>query len=304
MRQTWRKIGWIFNADQSSDWLHSHASVPLAEHLSEDLYRIYFSSRDSKNQSHTGFIVIDIKDPTKVLETSALPILSPGDLGCFDDSGAMASWITTHKQGRYLYYAGWNLGITVPFRNAIGLATAPDGQGFKKMFAGPIVDRTPTEPHFVGTCCVLNHNDAWKMWYLSCTEWRIKNDRPQHRYHIKYATSADGIAWDRKGVVSIPFDNDEEYAISRPCVLYEESLYRMWYSYRGDRYRIGYAESTDGMNWTRYDEQCGLDIEPEGWDSAMVEYPYVFRHKENLYMLYNGNGYGETGFGIAILENG
>jgi len=34
----------------------------------------------------------------------------------------------------------------------------------------------------------------------------------------------------------------------------------------------------------------------------MIEYPYVFEHKGERYMLYNGNGYGKTGIGIAVLE--
>jgi hypothetical protein len=29
----------------------------------------------------------------------------------------------------------------------------------------------------------------------------------------------------------------------------------------------------------------------------------VFEHDGALYMLYNGNGYGRTGFGIAVLEH-
>ena len=38
------------------------------------------------------------------------------------------------------------------------------------------------------------------------------------------------------------------------------------------------------------------------WDSEMICYPYVFEHKDDLYMLYNGNDYGKTGFGLAVLE--
>jgi hypothetical protein len=34
----------------------------------------------------------------------------------------------------------------------------------------------------------------------------------------------------------------------------------------------------------------------------MIEYPFVFDHKGQRYMLYNGNDYGKTGFGLAILE--
>ena len=306
MMQRWKKLGLIFNADQRHSWMYSHASVPLAEHLGGDLYHIYFSSRNHINQSYTGYITVNIRSPLNVLDVSSEPVIAPGELGCFDDSGAMASWITDVDDKRYLYYAGWNLGVTVPFRNAIGLAIADKGEptkSFKRAFKGPIVDRSASEPHFVGTCCVLYINGEWFMWYLSCTEWRIRDGKPQHRYHIKYATSIDGVNWIREGIVAIPFLNDEEYAISRPSVIYENNLFRMWYSYRGDRYRIGYAESTDGITWERKDVLCGLDTSQGDWDAYMVEYPYVFRHQKNLYMLYNGNGYGQSGFGIAVLED-
>jgi len=36
----------------------------------------------------------------------------------------------------------------------------------------------------------------------------------------------------------------------------------------------------------------------------MIEYPYVFYHKEKRYMLYNGNGFGKTGFGLAVFSEG
>ena len=34
----------------------------------------------------------------------------------------------------------------------------------------------------------------------------------------------------------------------------------------------------------------------------MVAYACVFDHRGSRYMLYNGNGYGETGIGWAVLE--
>jgi hypothetical protein len=80
----------------------------------------------------------------------------------------------------------------------------------------------------------------------------------------------------------------------------------MWYSYRAqkniDTYRIGYAESNDGISWVRKDEEIGIDVSNEGWDSEMICYPYIFDHNGKRYMLYNGNGYGKTGFGLAVLE--
>ena len=34
----------------------------------------------------------------------------------------------------------------------------------------------------------------------------------------------------------------------------------------------------------------------------MICYPFVFDYSGNRYMLYNGNEYGKTGIGLAILE--
>jgi hypothetical protein len=76
----------------------------------------------------------------------------------------------------------------------------------------------------------------------------------------------------------------------------------MWFASRGDVYRICYAESIDGRAWERKAVQRGAEPSEEGWDSEMICYPHVFDHGDRRYMLYNGNGYGRTGFGLAVLE--
>ena len=78
----------------------------------------------------------------------------------------------------------------------------------------------------------------------------------------------------------------------------------MWFCSRATAneptYRIRYAESPDGIHWTRRPDGPTLALSSEGWDSEMVCYPFVFDHGGRRYMLYNGNGYGKTGFGIAV----
>ncbi len=85
----------------------------------------------------------------------------------------------------------------------------------------------------------------------------------------------------------------------------------MWYSVRNGSdyrknteksYRIGYAESVDGIKWIRKDKDVGIDVSEEGWDIEMLAYPNVYRHKNKLFMLYNGNGFGQSGFGYAVLD--
>ncbi len=283
--------------------MQSHAAVPFAENLKEDIYRIYFTTRDSSNRSHVAYIDINIMDPGKVLEISKRPVLSPGALGTFDDSGAMGSWLVKLGEVRYLYYQGWNLGLTVPFRNSIGLAISEGVSHFNRYCPGPILDRTMFEPHFTATPCVILDGQKWRMWYLSCTEWFLDSGSPRHKYHIKYAESVDGINWKRQGIVAIDYKNKSEYAISRPSVIKNGADWEMWFSYRGDRYRIGYAKSIDGVTSERNDSNSGIDISTDGWDSEMIEYPFIFDHKGQRYILYNGNDYGRTGFGLAALES-
>lgn len=298
----WRKLGLVFCPSGETEWMQTHAAVPIAENAGGDLFKIYFSSRDRNNRSFTGYIVVDIFRSNKILELSAQPVLSPGALGEFDDSGAMATWLASYESRKYLYYIGWNLGVTVPFRNSIGLAISTQNNEFVRHSSGPIVDRSMNEPHFSASCCVLPDDDIWRMWYLSCTGWRMREGKPEHSYHIKYAESHDGINWQRDGVVAIDYANDQEYAISRPSVMRDKDKWRMWYSFRGQSYRIGYAESENGRQWSRLDAQVGINVSTIGWDSEMIEYPFVFDHNGRRYMLYNGNGYGQTGFGLAILE--
>jgi len=297
----WKKIGKIFAPSTNYSWMISHASNPTAEHLHDDVFRIYFSCRDNKNRSHIGFADIDITSPSKILKLSNKPILGPGDRGAFDDSGVSIACIKTVASKKFLYYLGWNLGVTVPWRNTIGLAIYnKKTQEFERFSKAPIVDRNTVDPFSTSYPFVIYDNRRYKMWYGSHLRWGTK---PKDMYHvIKYAESQDGISWVRKNIIALNFKSSHEYAISRPCVIKEKKLYKMWYSYRGTTYRIGYAESQDGISWTRKDEKVGINVSKSGWDSEMIEYPFVLDHKEKRYMLYNGNGYGKTGFGLAILE--
>src|SRR5262245_53957462 len=107
----WHKLGQIALPTKRPEWMVSHAAVPIAEPLDDHLVRVYFSSRDALNRSHTGSLVLDMREPHRVLDIATEPILAPGELGCFDDSGAMATWLTRCGERRMLYYIGWNLGV-------------------------------------------------------------------------------------------------------------------------------------------------------------------------------------------------
>lgn len=300
----WIKKGIIFNSDHNHPWMQTHASVPIADHLDNDIFRIYFSPRDSQNRSSIGFVDVDITDPSKILKISEEPILSYTNIGAFDDSGVTGSSIVNFEGKKYFYYIGWNVPKQIPFRWSIGLAISSDnGKSFKRFSEGPILDRNYVDPFLVSSPTVILENGLWRMWYISAVRCELKNNQFKAPYHIRYAESKDGINWERKGIVCIDFKDKSEFAIGRASILKDSDIYHMWYSYSSGNYRIGYAFSNDGINWTRDDENAGIDVSKSGWDSKSIEHSFVFRHKSTTYMLYTGNEFGKTGFGYAILEN-
>ena len=297
----WIKLGHVFCASGEHPWMLSHAANPVAEWRHGDVYRVYFSARDKDRRAHIGYVDIDLQKPQEILAISDEPVVAPGPIGTFDDSGTSMGCIVHHGGRRYLYYLGWNLGVTVPWRNSIGLAVSegPDAP-FVRVSPAPVLDRNHVDPYSVSYPWVIVEDGRWRMWYGSNLSWGTEQEQMNHLF--KYAESADGIHWHPEGIVALQFKDPSEYAMSKPSVMRDEDLFRMWYSYRGAAYRIGYAESLDGIAWTRRDEAAGIEPSESGWDAGAVCYPCVFDHDGQRYMLYNGGRYGDTGFGLAVME--
>ncbi len=297
----WQKLGRIVDPENAADWMVTHAALPFATPLAGTRVRVYCSGRDREGRAQIGYVETDLRDPVGSAVISKTPILTVGPLGAFDDRGVLSASAVVHEGRQFMYFTGVMLGKTVPFYYNIGLATSEAAAlNYAKLSLAPIIDRNPTDPFLTASPFVMRDRGFWRMWYISGQRWELENGAPKHFYHVRYAESDDGIFWRRDGRVCVDF-KPGEYAIARPSVIRDDAIYRMWYCFRGERYRIGYAESPDGIDWTRKDEEAGIDVSPDGWDSEMVCYPHVFDHAGVRYMLYNGNSYGRTGFGLARL---
>ncbi len=232
----WKKLGKIFCAEKQSDWLYSHAMIPIAEQINDDLYRIYFSSRDKLNRGHGGYLEIDMRNPTNVLNVYQEPILGPGALGCFDDSGALPNSIVNVNGRKLLYYTGINLGVTVKIRNSIGLAEWNEStHRFERCFEGPVIDRTRNLPHFVATPEIRYENNRFYAWFTSCIGWKANENEAKHYYRLEYAESQDGVEWERNGTVAIDFRDEFEYALGVPRVIKDGNQYKMWFCSRATK---------------------------------------------------------------------
>jgi hypothetical protein len=299
----WRRYDRILEPPRIGDWAVTHAAVPVIRNALDGSLELLFSPRDNEGRSHTGRADLQLADGEARIHLHEHPVLAPGALGAFDDSGAMGACHVHHAGREYLYYIGWNRGVTVPFTTFIGCAISDDGgRTFERVSRAPVLGRSDADPFLATSPWVMVDGDRWRMWYASGVGWTRTDAGPKHEYRIVYAESADGLDWRPTRHVCIDFASEEEYAIARPCIIRDSDRYRMWFSCRGPAYRIGYAESDDGMSWERDDERGGLRAEGDDWESRSVEYACVFDHGGKRWMLYNGNGYGETGVGLAVLE--
>jgi hypothetical protein len=309
----WEKCGLIWAPDGELSWAQTHATLPVVQVVGADRWWVYVGCRDVDGKSRIARLELDTSGMPETLPTvcgvEPTPVLSLGEPGTFDDSGVMPSWLIQNGDELRLYYIGWNVIGTVPYRLSIGLAVSEDGGAtFRRYSQGPIIDRNASEPFFATAPCVHRENDLWRMWYVSCTGWQQIQSRWEPAYHVKYAESRDGIAWNLTGITCIDFG--ERFAVARPCVFPNGSKYAMLFPYRSmidyrtasnSAYRLGYAESHDGLQWQRMDEHVGIERSTIGWDSEMMEYCWLQQHGQDTYLLYNGNGFGRSGFGMARL---
>lgn len=308
MKQDWKKLGFIFNAEGQFDWMQGYATVPTPLHLYGDVFRVYFSTRNDFNHNQVGFIEIDINNPGRILRISEKPVIALGELGFFDCDGVYGTSIVKYKDGIYFYYAGWNAGLRGLFYSSIGLAISYDGGiSFEKYKGGiPILARSEYNKWACMAPFVLKEEWGWKMWYASGCKMVKEGTKLKSFYDIKSAVSSDGLEWKESGQVALPLSS-ERTNIARPCVVKHNDIYKCWFPFVSPsigKYRIGYAESIDnGINFkTISDDVIAISDTGIDFDSTAVTYPYVFSHNGKLYMLYNGNDFGKTGFGLAILQ--
>jgi hypothetical protein len=273
----------------------------VACEASAEGFDLHYSARDERNRAHIGRTRVQTRGGTLTLgDTDPDPVLAPGPLGAFDDCGVTSSCVVTDGDRRLLFYTGWTLARSVPFLFYVGIAVSEDGgRSYTRATPAPALGRSAVDPFLTASPSVLRDGGLWRMWYVSCVRWEAADPEPRHYYHLRYAESDDGIAWRPQGRVAVDFEPGE-YALARPHVVHEDGRYRMWFCARGDAYRLAYAESDDGLSWTRMDEAARLDPTPGAWDAEMIAYPHLVDAGGRRWLLYNGNGYGRTGVGAAV----
>lgn len=306
MTRYWKKLGQIYTPEMSGRHpkLLTHAANPLPIHVAGDIYRIFYCGRDDQNRSSVGAVDIDIVQRNVITEHST-PFFEHGPVGSFYSDGISIGNCYEADGITYMLFMGWQHPSDGHWRGDIGRLIVTPEISLKLEDENFFLGIDSTDPVSLSYPWVQPLSESgFNMWYGSTLTWDAGNGEMLHV--INHAYSADGHQWHRTGL-AVPFELGRAQAFSRPTVLINKSGdFEMWFSFRGgadEKYRIGYAKSDNGKNWRLDLKNSGIDVSPTGWDSEMIEYPFVFNHNGVRYMLYNGNGYGKTGFGLAVLDD-
>jgi len=200
------------------------------------------------------------------------------------------------EDGFHLWYT-----LGVGTRRAIGYAASADGMYWEDFPDNPVLldGRGSTwDGTFVSQPTVLHDGRQFRMWYTG---------HDGERTRIGYATSADGIDWEKHAGNSVLSEGEsgawDGTRVSDPTVLYDGRRYRMWYSGNdGTQTRIGYATSADGISWEKPISTAVLEGNDGTWDGAGAGSPTVIQEGSTYRMWYSGNDGTQTRIGYAFSQ--
>ncbi len=166
--------------------------------------------------------------------------------------------------------------------------------GWQKLPANPVLGGS------LGTCfdaVVLKENGRFRMWF----SWR-----PQKS--IAYTESTDGIHWQPPVIALAPVaSSDWEADVNRPVVVHRGRQYEMWYTGQAQGHSaIGYAVSTDGVNFERKEHQPVLKSDV-AWEKGAAMCPHVlWDGKTHAYQMWYsaGDQYEPDSIGYALSTDG
>lgn len=199
---------------------------------------------------------------------------------------------------------------------SIQYATSSNGIDWQTVQTKIIVPDENEDPNWPETelynPSVIFDGTTYKMWYVSSIQGSKKFSSGEARYRIQYATSSDGINWQRSGIALSPEQNTwEAEGIGSPMVIYNNSSFQIWYSGR-DRFgiwRIGYATSSNGTSWSKHSSNPVI-YPTETWEYVGqhmpgASAPSTIEKDSQYYLFYSvGQQVPATKIGYAVSGDG
>jgi hypothetical protein len=279
----------------------------------------------------------DPADPFKWELVGDEPMVGRDLAGSIRDRGVGFPYVLPRNDEPWLmFYGTWggDWRATQELTNRTGLAVSHDDGLTWQVVEEDLLPSGPPGSFDAGAIpsvgVVRSARDDYLMWYTAADKYVRFGDVNQGILHIGGARSRDGLHWQAldEPILRARMDRVDPYeaCLARPAILDVDGVYHMWFGVydmaKGSQpstqtglhpspetvnrevagsYRIEYARSTDGIEWTRFADQPILPLTPEGFDSTSQTYPSVVDMGDEIWLFYTGDGLGATGVGLATL---
>jgi len=186
------------------------------------------------------------------------PVIGPPETGAWDQHRYPLAVIVV--DGTYhFFFNGQDEGVSFPHAYDIGHATSSDGIDWEMDPANPVLTRGAEgewDDDSLWGAGVIHDASGFRLWYQG-------GDGAV--YAAGYASSPDGSTWtkyvDNPVIEAGEPGSFDDGGVLPNTVIVRDGLYQMWYTSTRDyqlmgewNWRIGYAESDDGLSWTRRSE--------------------------------------------------
>jgi hypothetical protein len=306
MPSTWQKLGRVFVPSGRSP-MCTHAMLPTPMVMGARI-RVFFASCDETRRGRIFFLEVDASRPQRVLMIQRQPVLDLGAPGTFDVDGVNPCHLVRHGGELLLYYVGWRRGTPeVPYFLFTGLAVSRDGgSSFSRVSTTPILEPAPGEQYFRTAPHVYRSRELWEMLYIGGDEFiGGPSGKRLPLYSLRRIRSRDGITWSGPGEELLgPNRQRGEIGFGRPF---------LWHDARGQPAMLISVRSENGYRLHEIKLASGeiattpkplmLEGAAEAWDAEMTCFGAACLAGDKELLFYNGNNYGESGFGVAVRES-
>jgi len=312
---SWESLGMIFecSAFEISGQPIVFAQAPQAV-VFEDFTRVYFSSR-CVHPTGIGWLsfvaYVDLStDFSTVVSAPKRVEYTLAEPGSFDEDGIFP-FSPFIDDGRFFALTtGWSRRVSVDVETGVGLMESFDGGAtFSRMGRGPLLTPSTNEPFLVCDGFALRSGQKYKLWHSFGVAWTQcpRTKIWERTYKIGYRESDHLEKWPQGTGSQIIEDVRGEFECQAlPTVAKVGGQFLMAFCHRdtfgfrefpSSKYDLGYAESVDGLAWRRDDSM--FSFPRSDFDSEMRCYPHIFERGKEVFLLYNGNNFGQFGFGLA-----
>lgn len=298
----WKKKGLVFCPTGQFGFDKHSFMIPTPIKIGNVL-RIFGTVRDEQGIGRIMRIDLDANNPSKIIEDSYKLVLDLGQDGCFDDNGVMPGCFFWDRDRLYMFYMGFQKVGKVKFYAFTGLAVSYDnGENFSRVSEVPVMDRMDNERYVRAIYDVVKKDDLYYIFYSTANKWEKINNNVYGSTKINLLVVSDLLNFNSKinGFECVKIDAFN-YRYGHPKVFQHKDKYLMYCNSDNVNKEYGMAkfESRDLYSWVKVEND--IERSSSGWDSTMLTYPTLYQNQEKIFMFYNGNNMGETGFGYAEL---